>query len=47
MELYAPPVNRITREELHWCPYKIKVRQQLQENDSQRRPDFSYWFLRQ
>ena len=26
-ELYAPLVNRITREELHWYPYKIKVRQ--------------------
>ena len=47
MGLSAPTFNRITREDLLWYPYKIKVRIQLKENDFQRRSDFSYWFLQQ
>ena len=39
--------NRITHEELRWYPYRVKVRQQLKENDFQRCSDFSYWFLQQ
>ena len=45
--LSAPTFNRITREELRWYPYMVKVTQQLKENDFQRRSDFSYWFLQQ
>ena len=39
--------NRITRSELHFYPYRIKVRHQLQEGDFQRRERFCEWFLQQ
>ena len=37
MRLSAATLNRITTEELRCYPYKIKLRQHLKENDSQRR----------
>ena len=47
MGLSAATFNRITRGELCWYPYRVKVRQQSKENDFQRSSDFSYWFLQQ
>ena len=46
MGLSAATLNRKTREELRWYPYKTKVKRQL-ENDFQRRSDLIYWFLQQ
>ena len=45
MGLSAATFNRITHEGLHWYPYRVKVRQQLKENNFQCLSNFSYWFL--
>ena len=39
--------NRITKTDLRWYPYSIKVRHALQENDFRRRLHFSNWFVEQ
>ena len=36
--------NRITKIDLRWHPYRMEIRQQLQENDFQRRLQFCHWF---
>ena len=36
--------NRTTKIDLRWHPYRMKIRQQLQENDFQRRLQFCHWF---
>ena len=38
-------LNRITREELKWHPYRIIVRHTLKQADCQRRLTFSRWFV--
>ena len=45
MRLTAATFNKITCEELHWHLYKVKVRQQLKDNDFQQCSYFSYWSL--
>lgn len=46
LSLSTLPFNRITRKEIRWYPYQIRVRQQFSENDSQRKLKFSYWLIR-
>jgi len=37
--------NAITRLDLNWHPYAMKIRHKIQEGDQARRVNFSRWFL--